>query len=444
MPPPPVIGDLAPRAGVLRRIFGNTARLSGGHGLAALLGIAAVALAARGLGSAAFGELVVVQAFALTVAGVCRFNAGGVLVRFGAISLGAGRRRDFQGLLLLVLLLDLASALLALLLAELLLAPLAPLLGWPPRLLDFARPYLLVILFSQSATPLAVLRLLDRFDLVAGQRVVLPAVRLLGVSAALLAGGGLWAVGAAWLLANLADNLVAWGLALRELRKRRLLEGARFRLRGLARSHPGLWRMLIAVNLRGTVGLVSNRLATLLVGALLDPRMAGIYQLALQIAGGLERVAEMVRKALEPELARLVAAGALARARRAALRLALVATALGWPLLALAGWFAAPLLTLLGGADFAEGRTVLILLLLQQAAALASLPAATVLVMRGKVGGLLRVSASAKALFLGLLLLLVPELALAGAGLAAALAGWIEGSWLALLALRALRPPRGG
>ncbi len=441
MPPPPVIGDGTPKAGVLRRIFGNTARLSGGHGLAAVLGIAAIALAARTLGGTTFGELVVVQAYALTIAGICRFNAGGVLVRFGAICLGADRKRDFQGLLLLVLLLDLASALAALGLAQLLLAPLLPLLGWSSELEAFARPYLAIILFAQSATPLAVLRLLDRFDLVAGQRAVLPAVRLLGVFLAILAGGGLWAVGAAWFAANLLDNLVAWGLALRELGRRRLLEGAEFRLRGLVRPHPGLWRMLIAVNLRGTLGLVSNRVATLVVGAMLDPRMAGIYQLALQIAGALERVAEMVRKALEPELARLVAAGALRRARRAALRLSAAATAIGWPLLALAAWFARPLLEFLGGPDFGEGGTVLVLLLLQQAAALASLPAATVLVMRGKVGGLLRVSATARALFLALLLLAIPQLALAGAGLAAALAGWIEASWLSFLALRALRPP---
>ncbi len=443
MPLPPVIGDLAPKAGVLRRVFSNTARLSGGHGLAAILGIAAFALAARTLGSTGFGELVVVQAYALTVAGICRFNAGGVLVRFGALCLGEGRRGDLQGLLLLVLLLDLASAAVALLLAELLLGPLVPYLGWPPELLAFARPYLVIILFAQSATPLAVLRLLDRFDLMAWHRVVLPAVRLVGVLLAMLAGGGLWAVGAVWLLANLADTAIAWALALRELRRRRLLEGMSFRLRGLVRPHPGLWRMLIAVNLRGTVGLVSNRVATLLIGALLGPRMAGLYQLALQIAGGLERVAEMVRKALEPELARLVAAGALARARRAALRLAATAMAVGWPLLALAAAFAGLLLRLVGGPDSAEGRVVLVLLLLQQAAGLASLPAATVLVMRGKVGGLLRVSASAKALFLGLLLLLTPALGLAGAGLAAALGGWIEGGWLSFLALRALRSGRG-
>jgi len=434
-----VIGDLAPAGGVLRRIFHNTVRLSGGHGLAALLGIAAIALAARTLGSAGFGELVVVQAFALTVAGICRFNAGGVLVRFGAICLSSGRRRDLQGLLLLVLLLDLGSAAAALLLAELLVAPLLPLLGWPPGLLGFARPYLVIILFSQSATPLAVLRLLDRFDLAALQRIVLPAVRLAGVLLAMPADGGLWAVGAAWLAANIADSLVAWGLALRELRRRRLLEGMEFRLRGLVRPHPGLWRLLIAVNLRGTVGLVSSRIATLLVGAMLGARMAGLYQLALQIAGSLERVAEMVRKALEPELAHLVAAGALRRARRTALRLAATATALGWPLLALAAWFALPLLTLIGGPDFAGGRTVLVLLLLQQAAAPPSLPAATVLVMRGKVGGLLRASALARGLFLALLFLLVPGLALTGAGLAAALAGWFEASWLSFLALRALR-----
>ncbi len=432
-------GNPVPVGGALQRVFANAARLAAGHLLAGLIGIIAMSLAARILGDRRFGELVLVQAYALTAAGIFRLNAEAVLVRYGVLSLDSCRRDDFRRLVALVAALDFAASVIALLVAELLLRPLLPLLGWSTGLVPFARFYLAVILALQTTTPLAILRMFDRFDLVARQRLVLPSLRLIGILPTLFLEDRFRIVGAAWFLAHLGDDIVAWGLALRELHHRRLLGGMRLHLRETATAHPGLLRMLVAVGLRGTAGLVSGRLATLLLGGMLGAGMAGTYRLALQVAGALERIGVLVRRVLEPELARMIAARSHVRAQRAVTRLSLLAVIATWPLLALVGWFAGPVLVLLGGPAFLQGQRLLQLLLVQEAALLASLPAATVLIMCGEAGRLLRVTAAARGLFVLLLMLLVPRMQLAGAGIASAAAGWLEGGWLMFRADAALR-----
>ena len=50
----------------------------------------------------------------------------------------------------------------------------------------------MVLLFRLSSTPTAVLRLFDRFGILASQQVIIEAQRLLLVVVAFFAGAGLW------------------------------------------------------------------------------------------------------------------------------------------------------------------------------------------------------------------------------------------------------------
>lgn len=416
--------------GLLRRSIVNAGRLLAGGGAAAVLGLVSVALAARTLGREGWGILALVHASALLVAALFRFNAGPILIRHGAAALAAGDTQALLRLLATLTLADLLSAVLALATAGAALRFLVPVLGWPRPALDLVGWYVFVTVLLLSATPLALLRLLGRFDLVAWHRPLLPAVRLVGTAAAAVLGAGLPAVAATWLLSHAVETAVAWWLALSALRREGLLVKPRRATAGLRYRPTGLWRALFALNLAGTVGLLSTRATIVLVGTALDPVAAGLFQLASQIAGAVERLVEMLRRAFEPELAALSATVERARLARFLRRATLVPLAIGSPLVAGLHLAAGPLLGTTAGPDFAEAAPVLRLLMLRQWLGLATIAAPPMLVLADRTGRLLVVLATSRLLQLALLVPLVALYGLTGAGFAALAGGALETVWL--------------
>ena len=64
-------------------------------------------------------------------------------------------------------------------------APLiGPYVGWDADVVTYAQIFSLQILVAVLATPIGILRLFDRFDLLAGQAVITPLLRLVGVGVA--------------------------------------------------------------------------------------------------------------------------------------------------------------------------------------------------------------------------------------------------------------------
>lgn len=410
----------------LRRVGRNAGLLLGGNGVAGVMALAAVAVAARGLGVEAFGTLMVIHAYAMLVGGLTRFNVYHALVRYGASCLLGERRRDLQGLLIFGLLVELVGILAGALVAVAALGWVGPMLGLPEAQKATALWYCLVVILANTATPIGILRLLDRFDLVAWTRPITPSLRLLGCVAAWLAGADFATFAAIWAVAGVAEALLLWRAAARVLRRDGWLEGFAWRLRGLVHPHPGLWRMVLWTNLQGSLGLVSGRLATVVVGLLLGPAAGGLYLVAHQAASVIERPLVIVKRALDPEFARLAAlrdGGTLATLywRMSALTLSVAVPLL--LLLALAG---DRLLTLFIGEAFVAAHAVLVLLALRTTLAVLALPASSLLVMLGDAGKLFRLQLAGRTLQLAGLFLLAPGFGLMGAGAAALLAAAVE------------------
>lgn len=424
--------------GALRRSLGNAAWLLAGGGGAALLALAATALAARTLGGEEFGVLALVHAGTLVIAAVFRFNAGPVLIRYGSSAVARRDGASLVALLLAVGIADLAGALAALAAAAASVALLVPALDWPEPAVALARWYFPTVALLLSATPLALLRLLGCFHLAAWHRLVLPAVRLVGTLVVVAAGGGLAAVAGVWLSSHLLETATAWWWALVALKRADLLAWPRRPWAHGLRPPRGLWRALFALNLSGTLGLLSSRAVVVAVGSLLDPLAAGRLQLAMQVAGGLERLTETFRRALEPELAALHRQSDRRRLSRLVRRASLGLLAATSPLLPLALLAGAPLLEVLAGPEFGEAADVLALLVLRQWLAGAALAAPPLLVLCDRAGTLLWTVALARLVQLALVLPLLPAIGLLAAGIAGLAGGLVETVWLLATLLRLL------
>jgi O-antigen/teichoic acid export membrane protein len=417
----------------LRRLFRNAGYLLGGKAVGALLHLAALAIAGRALGPVGFGVLVLIHATAQTASGFASSQTWQALIQYGTGHLMSGRHRQLRDLLAFCAALDLCGGLFALLIAGAAVLLLAGTIGIPPELIGLAAAYCVLVPTMAATTPNGVLRLLDRFDILALQGTANPLLRLTGVSLAAACDGPLWSFALAWFVADLAGDLLIWVTAVRELRRRGLLAWRDVDPRRAWRDNSRLWSFVLATNASASVAALLGPASTLLVGGVLGPASAALYRISLTLVEAAAKPGDMVTRAFLPEIARLRSAGDLHRFWAVVSRVVLLSFALAAAMVAIFILFGERIVqTAFGhgyeGAGAIVGPASLALLGLLPAyffdAAMVSL---------GQAGrGLMARCFGATGLF-GLLAILMPPIGLAGAGWAYAAGALITGLAAAIL-----------
>lgn len=406
---------------ILRRVVTNAGMLLGGRSVNAVLGLAAIAIAARALGAAELGVLVLIQAFSQFLGDVVKFQSWQTILHFGARPLAEGRKADFQRVLRFSLILDLGSTILGVVVGVVGAILFAGVLGWGAKEAPAAALYMLSIAFMVSATPLGLLRLFDRFDVMAWQAGLISLIRVIASLVALVVSPTVEGFLLAWALGTVGSWLYLAGAALAELRKRELTRG--FSWRGpLTEGMPNAWRFAWNTNLAATLDVAFTHVATLVVGAMVGPAQAAFWRVGRQVADALAKPAKLLTQALYPELARLHADDRPHAMWRLARNMGLLAGGVGVVLLAISAAFGPALLTLVLGKAFAPAATVMTWQVGAAVIGVFALPLEPLLISLGKPGAAVRVRLAVSALFLALLPFLVVQFGLIGAGAALAAA----------------------
>ena len=405
--------------GFLARIFRNAGALLGGKAVAGVLSLGILAVTARGLGPELFGTLILIHSYIKLVGGLTKFQSWQAVIHYGAQSLEAKRGEDLRGLIKFTTALDLASALIGMAIAMGLAGLAGGWLGWGENTTSLVMLYSLLIAVTIKATPIGVLRLFDRFKLIALQSPLSPAVGLIGVGLAYAWDGGLSAYLAAWFAAGLVESAALVILGWRELARQGLLHGLNFSLRGLVDPHPGLWRFVWATNIFTSLSAASSHLVTLVLGWLLGPAAAGLFKIAHQFASVLVVPAAALRRTIYPEFAKLAAKGEPRHLRKLMLRAGLISGSVAVIVVLVIAVIGEPLIRLIVGEAYAAAAELLILLAAGSAVLLYGFALEPVFFALGRPGIMLRLGVITAALNLVLIFLLVAQFGFIGAGVAA-------------------------
>ena len=287
----------------LRSLLKNTSYLAVSKGVAGVGGLITLAFAGRSLGVVGFGLLILVHSYAQAASGLTKFNSWQVVVRYGGPALREGDGERFRRAIGFALGLDLASGMLTMIGAMLLLPLVAPLFGLPDELVPAAILYCLLLPLMGAGAASGVLRLFDRFDLLGWQGTITLNVRAVLTVVAWWQQWPLLVFILIWFVTDLIGDLVMWWMAWRELRRRGKLTGIRPTLKAgpLERG----WPFAVSINLNSSLNTAWGPLGRLLVGALLSPAAAGLYRVASSIADAAQKPTDFLNKAFYPEVMRL-------------------------------------------------------------------------------------------------------------------------------------------
>jgi O-antigen/teichoic acid export membrane protein len=389
----------------------------GSRGFNSVAGIAYLALAARTLGPKAFGEFVLILTYGQLIANFVQFQSWKGVIRYGALHVAAKRPDRLGRVFGYTATLDFGSALTGALIAAVGAPLIAPLFDWSPDAQLSAALFGAVLLLSTGATPTGMLRLFDRFDLVAYTEAVGPLMRLGGSVIAWLSWAHVNAFLIVWATAAIAQAVAQWIAAISVNHYPLAFGPTPFR-QG-AKENDGIWRFMLQTNVSNSVSTFWMQLGTLAVGAYAGAADAGAFRLAQRIAKGIVRPVRPVTVALYPELARLVAEDDRAQLRKMVVRATILAAALAFVVVLVTGLAGREILGLVAGKRFEFAYAFLLLLSLATAFDLAGFAFEPFQDAHGRAGRVLRARLVGAAAYAILLATLMPWLGGKGAAIAA-------------------------
>ena len=292
---------------VLRRVLRNTGKLGAGKVAGAVLHLASIAVTARVLDLTDFGLLMLFRSVAQGVAAIAKFQSWQALVHFGADPYGRQEYSTVRSLWVRLAVVDFIVGIAAMALGGAFVLGAGSWVSIPPDLAHLAVLYGLIVPLQVAGTPTGILRLTDRFDLMAWQSLVTPSVRLIGVCVAYLLDAPLWAVVVAWVLSDILGDAFLWVCAIAVAKGKGLIKGASD-APGAPVSRSVLWKYLLGTNFNASLQQGALPLMTLTIGGVLGPSAAGAYRLAQTLLDAVLAPIELAMRSFFPEVSKLKSA----------------------------------------------------------------------------------------------------------------------------------------
>jgi O-antigen/teichoic acid export membrane protein len=377
----------------IRRAVRNAAWLMAGKGTGGVFSLIYIGLAARSLGVQDFGIFAVILAYGQAIANLAQFQSWQTVVRYGAVHHVADQPAKLQRILYFTSLLDAGSATVGAIAGVIGALLIGPYFGWSGDESVMAALFSLSLLFGLRGTPTGILRLFDRFDLAAYAETVLPAMRLVGALMAWVTQSSILGYLIAWSAAELITTAAIWWAAIREINRQGLQARGRDRIRGVVEENPGLWKFAWNTNFNFSLSLIWKQLPILVVGWAVSPAIAGGFRIAANLVSALNKPAQMLARAMYPELARLAVTDR-GQVERIVNKSTVIAgfTGLGAVLLMTA--LGDNALVLIGGEEYAFAYPYLMLLAIAAAIELCGVAVEPAMIAFGRPGKVLEVRAA--------------------------------------------------
>ena len=425
--------------GLFRRVFKNSAMLTGGKIYTALVGLIYLALATRSLGAHDFGVLILIHAYVVAIRDFTTLKTAQCVVRYGAICLESNDKAGFQKLVKFTTLLDFGFCLAGTLLGMLAVAVVGPWFSITPELMPMATIYCCAILFSFKSTPLGLLRLFNRFDLVAIMLMVVPSIRLIGACAAFMFYRDIVSFLFVWFIAGACNCLATVYFGWREFRRQGFVEGMDYRLDQLTRPHENIWSFVWTSNIHRTLVTSQVHFSTLAVGFLLGPVGAGLFKVAQESASILIKPAQLFNETIYPEMAKIATGERSRQLWKVITHSAMVAGAIAGVIFLVVFFFGKPLLNLIFGAEFIGSYNVLILLMIAAAITMATFALDPAMYAIGRPAIAMNIRILTSLLHVGVMIMLLMEIGLIGAGIAGIISSFITAFLLLFYANRLIK-----
>lgn len=355
-----------------KRIAANAGLMIGAKAIGAVFGVGTLIVAERALGPTGLGLIVFLHAYMLFFADIFKAQTWQSMIRFGSVDVKEHDVSDLSRLLNFGYRLDIISVFFAYIASILLMGLVKLYLAYFPefspkgvnfsQIQGWAAIYCMVIFVRIQDTSIGVLRLFDKFTLLALAALVMPIIHFFGSLYALYKGWGLKSFILIWMAGAAANYMSVSFLGLRELTRRNLLQSVMRANPDMRKERKGLWPYIGKSSVDTMLASATIHLPVLMVMGVFGAAWVAIYKIAEEIAKLLTEAFKLLDQVIYPELARLVAEGQANRIWAIVLRASAILLCLGLSLSWLILQFGGPVLESIFGPEFRDAAPLASLL----------------------------------------------------------------------------------
>jgi O-antigen/teichoic acid export membrane protein len=298
-----------PKEVLRHKLLKHTSVLLSGDAIARLISLASLTLTIRAIGPELFGVLAVAETYAKLVDRIFNFQAWTGIIKFGAEALHTKNMEQFKCYILTGFCLDVFSSLLGFIVAFFLAPFVAAFFKWDAFLLKAIQYYSILVLFNFTGTATGILRLTERFSILAWQRIFYAGIKLMAVTSVWLLNGSFHHFLFVWMVSEILGYMFIVLSAFKVVLHKKWLQvcGA---------NSPKSWKSLkpfvsfiIWTNLSSTLDIPTKFLDMFIVSSLVSVEAAGVYKVFQQIGHVLKKPMEPLYQVIYPYFSNDVAKG---------------------------------------------------------------------------------------------------------------------------------------
>jgi O-antigen/teichoic acid export membrane protein len=298
-----------PSAMKTRAVIFYWVRLAGINVAVLLCSVATGIITARSIEVAMLGLLTIIQGVVRLLDGVIGLQSYGTLIKMGTSAIAEGRKQEFIGLVKASVFVEMGSQLVAFAVALVTFAFVGSWLGLTEEASRWGLIYACGMVLHATGSPLAILRIFDKFFLGTLGDVCGAVLRLSWTIGCALFGARPLTFLMGWLAAEVIANLLTIALAWHELRKRsfgRIFDANAF---GVIRQHREFWPTIASANASATLRLTTEHGDVVLIGALFGATAAAYLRIAKTISAAILQLAWPIHYVLGPTITRYWTSG---------------------------------------------------------------------------------------------------------------------------------------
>lgn len=273
---------------------------------AAVINLIIVIVLIKLIGNDGYGILILSQSYMLIIDVLLNVQSWKGVIQYGQKSLIENNKNDFLGYIKIGCILDISTAIIGGICSILLASVVGHVLGWSDELILCSEIFSLTIFSHFSGTPTGILRILNKFNLVAIQKIISAIIKLFAFTMFLILRGSISAVDAViiYTVADIIGNLLLIFFAIHIFRKKyRITEMLKAKISTNCKEfiHFTLWGTLSDI-----VDLPINYFDVFIV-SFLSIDLVAVYKVFQQFASILNKVATPIYQAILPQFSELTA-----------------------------------------------------------------------------------------------------------------------------------------
>lgn len=306
-------------------ILRNTIILFSGQTFASIIGIVNTMLIIKAIGLEGNGIIAVVMSYANIFNGIFNFQSYNAVIKYGSEALEKKSKYKYKQVLKQAFLQDILTAILAFICGYLSIGIVAKIMKWDAQVIFFIKIYLITILLNITGVFSGILRLHDRFIVIAKLNIKVNFGRLLLIILGIIFRLPLTYYVVSEVLLTILSSFILIYNSIRVLKKEECIDFLKVKI-GFDKEFT---KFNFYNNIVSTIDLPVGQLVTLIINKFVGVTEVGIYSILLKLGSIISKVTEPMGQTLLPELSKLISKDEINKAKQIANKILVYTNILG-------------------------------------------------------------------------------------------------------------------